>query len=93
MKLRNAEHKFWLIETVEVAAKLQRFGLLKLLKQLWPATKLQRLAFKENHLKLLEEGNLHAAVFSTDFPQTYDQDTKDMIFSSLNSYEVSQSMG
>ncbi|KAL8209527.1 hypothetical protein R6Q57_006259 [Mikania cordata] len=40
------------------------------------AARLQHLDFKENHVKWLEEGNLHAAVFSPDFSPNDDQDTK-----------------
>ncbi|XP_076960412.1 uncharacterized protein LOC143636794 [Bidens hawaiensis] len=40
------------------------------------AARLQHLDFKENHVKWLEEGNLHAAVFSPEFPLSDDQETK-----------------
>ncbi|XP_076923000.1 uncharacterized protein LOC143584979 [Bidens hawaiensis] len=40
------------------------------------AAKLKHLDFKENHVKWLEEGNLHAAVFSSDFNISDDNDTK-----------------
>lgn len=39
------------------------------------AAQAQHLDFKENHLKWLEEGNLHAAVFSPEFPLVDDGDS------------------